>query len=396
MQRILFLSSVYPRSYDPTRGTYCYATCKALAEQGHDMRVVSPRSWLECLRHRSPGNECFEREVGPTEFPSYFYPPGILQSTYGWWMWNSIRRPLLRIANDFQPEAILSQWADPDGTTAVRLGRLFGVPVGIIVGGSDVLLLTKDARRRKVITRTLQATDAVFAVSRDLQEKTIALGVDPAKVHVTYRGVDESFCPGSKSVARERLGLRQDREILLWVGRMAPVKGLEVLLAAMERIAKQRPQAMLVLVGDGPIRTQLERDIERRGLGQHVKFIGAVVPEDLPDWYRAADLTVLSSHSEGIPNVLRESLACGTPYVSTAVGGIAELSDHPAIRLVPPRDPAAFARGVFESLASPQSIPANLIERGWSRRSQQIVDCLAGSRTVARENTNVTLEPVTS
>jgi glycosyltransferase involved in cell wall biosynthesis len=77
-----------------------------------------------------------------------------------------------------------------------------------------------------------------------------------------------------------------------------------------------------------------------------------MVPHDqLPDWYGAADLTVLSSHSEGIPNVLRESLACGTPYVATRVGGVAELSEDPAVRLVPPGDPAALAGAIRASLA---------------------------------------------
>jgi glycosyltransferase involved in cell wall biosynthesis len=92
------------------------------------------------------------------------------------------------------------------------------------------------------------------------------------------------------------------------------------------------------------------------GLAPNIRFIGTVDSTGLPDWYRAADLTVLSSHSEGIPNVLRESLACGTPYVATRVGGIAELCSDPAIRLVQPGNSPALAMAIEEGLSSKSRI----------------------------------------
>ncbi len=376
MRRILFFSMVYPRAYEPTRGTFCYATCKALAQR-HQVRVVSPQAWMECLRRPQPLDPRFVREVGPTEYPCYLYPPGIMRASYGHWMWHSVRRSLLRTAAEFRPQAILSQWADPDGTTAVRLGRRLGIPSGVIVGGSDVLLLVKDRRRRAVIARTLQSAQAVFAVSRDLREKTLELGVDPQRVHVVYRGVDEAFVPGPRDEARRRLGLPVDGEVVLWGGKMVPVKGLEVLLAAFARLAEARPQASLVLVGDGPRRGAVEQQVRTLGLQDRVRLVGLVESERLPDWYRAADVTALSSHSEGIPNVLRESLACGTPYVATRVGGIAELGDHPALQLVPAGDAGAMASALEQALARGERIPADYVQRGWSASAEQRVEILS-------------------
>jgi glycosyltransferase involved in cell wall biosynthesis len=377
MRRILFLSSVYPRAYDPTRGTYCYALCKALATS-HEIRVVSPQSWLDRLRHPHPGNAQFTRDVGPTDFPCFFYPPGVFRSTYGWWMWHSVRPSLLATVRQFRPEGILSYWAHPDGEVAVRLGQRLGVPVGIIVGGSDVLLLTHNPRRRKVISATLRSADAVFAVSQDLKERTVALGADPERVHVNYQGVDERFHPGDRAEACRRLGLPVEREVLLWVGRMVPVKGLETLLEACRQVVAKRPQVLLVLVGDGPSRAAIERQARDVRLAEHIRFVGAVRPENLPDWYRAAHLTVLSSHSEGIPNVLRESFACGTPYVATRVGGISELCKHPAVRLVAPQDPAALAAAIEDALESPQRIEEDFVERGWERCVERLVATLSG------------------
>ena len=109
----------------------------------------------------------------------------------------------------------------------------------------------------------------------------------------------------------------------------------------------------LFLIGDGPLRQQLEQLAARLGIADSVVFVGSRSQECLPDWYRAADLTVLSSWSEGMPNVLRESLACGTPFVSTKVGGIQEIEGVPAECLVPPGESAAMAAAICAALANP-------------------------------------------
>ena len=78
--------------------------------------------------------------------------------------------------------------------------------------------------------------------------------------------------------------------------------------------------------------------------------MGPKLHDELPDWYRAADLTVLPSRSEGLPNVLRESLACGTPFVASDVGGICEIGDETCSILVPPEDPEALAEAIEQGL----------------------------------------------
>lgn len=376
MKRILFLSMVYPRSYDRTRGTFCYATCKALAQIGCEVRVVSPRAWMECLSCKDPGEERFVREVGPTEFPCFYYPPGVLQSTYGAWMWHSVKRSLLKTCKSFRPDAVISYWAHPDGAVAGRLGRQLGIPVGTIVGGSDVMLLPRHTRRREAVTNALRAADVVFTVSKDLKDRTVALGVDSGRVQVVYQGVDEAFCPGDRGAARLQVGLPLDREIVLWVGKMVPVKGLEILLEAFREVKASRPNALLVLVGHGPLRSAVERQIADLQLKDDVVLAGAQQQESLPNWYRAANVTVISSHSEGIPNVLRESLACGTPYVATQVGGIAELSNHPAVRLVPPGQPHQLATAILQSLDANDRILVGSAQGSWASYAEQMLEFL--------------------
>src|SRR5690606_10249316 len=135
-------------------------------------------------------------------------------------------------------------------------------------------------------------------------------GIAPERVHVVYRGVDRArFYTGDRLAARQKLKLPLEAPILLWVGRMVDVKGIDVLLAAMEKLAPEHECLRLYLVGDGPLRGHLQAQAVAHGISGRVRFAGSAPHSELGDWYRAADWTVLSSRSEGVPNVLLESHA---------------------------------------------------------------------------------------
>src|SRR5207248_2291820 len=143
----------------------------------------------------------------------------------------------------------------------------------------------------------------------------------------------------------------------LWVGRMVRVKGLDVLLPACALLRRRGLVFRLYLVGGGPLRQALEAQARQLGLADSVCFPGPRPHEQLPDWYRAADLTILPSRSEGLPNVLRESLACGTGFVASRVGGIPEITAEPFSRLVPPGDSRALAEALDSSLRERPGLP---------------------------------------
>jgi glycosyltransferase involved in cell wall biosynthesis len=132
---------------------------------------------------------------------------------------------------------------------------------------------------------------------------------------------------------------------------MVPVKGLDILVAACQRLKQQVPDFQLYLIGDGPERPSLAAEVQRLGLSEHVVFVGPVDHDRLGVWFQAADLTVMPSRSEGIPNTLLESLACGTPFVASAVGGVPEVAGHAAGRLVPPERPDELAAAIEAALA---------------------------------------------
>jgi glycosyltransferase involved in cell wall biosynthesis len=381
--RLLLITNQFPNATQPMRGTFNLEMALALKRLGHTIEVVSPVSWVDEWRarrkgRRFPASRQAIYEGVPVCYPRYYYTPKLLRTRYGWFMWQSIRGTLLPLVATHPPDIVMSYWAHPDGHVGHQLARQIGKPCVVVTGGSDVLVLCKQNARRRSVLRVLNAVDMVVAVSADLKHKVEQLGVDPAKVHIGLRGVDtERFCPGDRAAARQRLALPADRPILLWVGEMLPVKGLETLIAACAILRNRNVDFLLQLVGKGPLRPSLESACFAQGLQEHVRFVGPVRHDALPDWYRAADLMVLPSRSEGTPNVLLESIACGTPFVASGVGGIPEIAAEGVDRVVPPGDTAALADAIEQQLATPGPFP----RRGftpctWTAAGEQLVSLM--------------------
>ncbi len=221
MPRLLFVSTVYPTPWEPHKGPANRSTVDSLRQIGCEVRVVAPVPWTRRIGERSAQS--------PQEnYPTYWYPPGLFRSHYHTAMRWSIGATLARVSRDYQPDAVLAFWTDPDGTVALRHARSRGIPCGIIAGGSDLMLLPADPARREVIAATLREADHVFAVGSVLERKAIELGAPRERVSNFLAGVDLTrFGPGDRREARARLDLPQDVPLLLWIGSMVPVKATE-------------------------------------------------------------------------------------------------------------------------------------------------------------------------
>lgn len=223
-------------------------------------------------------------------------------------------------------------------------------------------------RRVRAEASVIGCSDAILASCVAEADELVRLyGADPNRVEIVAPGVDHAFfSPGDRRGAR--FALRHldlgDGPVLLFVGRIQPLKGLDVAVRALAEL--QRPDATLVVVG-GASGTEGRNEVERigklvadLGLDAQVRFVDPVPHHLLSTYYRAADVCLVPSRSESFGLVALEAAACGTPVVASAVGGLRSLVEHDRTGyLVEGRDPADFSAHVAEILAVP-SVAAEL------------------------------------
>ena len=238
----------------------------------------------------------------------------------------------------------------PEGFAAVMLGKAFGIPIVCTVHGSDIKLYPWKSRATLLTTQwALRRVNCLISVSQDLQTLVFKL-VGTRQIRIARNGADgERFRPISKDDARSRLGLPSDKKLILFVGNLFTVKGVEFLLAALSQL--KRRDLHLYLVGDGHLRGDLTATANKLEVGDLCFFMGQRPHDEIPVWLSAVDCLVLPSLSEGFPTILVEAMVSGAPIVATAVGGVPEIvKDRKTGLLVAAKDPQALARAINELL----------------------------------------------
>lgn len=347
--RLLIVTSQFPIAGEPNRGRPIHQTVRELSKLA-DVRVLSPvaryprwarpRSYL--FRASDPAHTLPDCDVRYVEYPAL---PLLTRPFNGWLCARTLHAPL----REFAPDVVLSYWLYPDAFGAMHAARPAGLPLVVGARGSD--LRVRDAVSRRLTRPVLHAAQRILVVSEDLGRVAARdYDADPARIRAIPNGCDATiFHPRDRSEARAALGIDADAELVVYVGRLVPEKGLRELLDAMATLAPQRPKLRLALVGEGPMRAELDAKVAADPT-LRVHLPGAQGPHEVARWMAASDLVTLPSYSEGHPNVLVEALACGRPVVATPVGGIPEVVDADCGLLVEARDPVALAAGLRDAL----------------------------------------------
>lgn len=212
-------------------------------------------------------------------------------------------------------------------------GRLAGRPKQVkSVHGLSEVLTTWDSFKMDIYQMLDRAVtdrfcDLVICVSEQIQE-VMSKRHPEVKCVCIHNGVDITSCAASRSreSVRRELNVSDAAPMIVFVGRLVPVKGLTFLLESVEQLVKRWPDLTLVIIGDGPERAPLGRKARERGLTDRVMFLGHRA--DALNLIAAADLFALPSLSEGVPMVILEAMCVKTPIVATHVGGVPEILTH--------------------------------------------------------------------
>lgn len=242
----------------------------------------------------------------------------------------------------------------PSGYAAVKLSKKFNSPLVITAHGYDVYDLPfRSEEWFQKVKFALDSADHVITVSKSNFTLLVnELSIPADKISIIPNGFNSNlFKPMDKVLARKRLNLSEDKKIILNVANLVPVKGHKYLIEAMKNIVKDRKDIMLIIVGDGPLRGDLEKQIKKLNLENYVKLAGAKPHDEIPLWMNAADIFVLPSLSEGNPTVMFEALGVGLPFVGTAIGGVPEIITSEDYGLLcPPADPECLAEKILIAL----------------------------------------------
>ncbi len=216
-----------------------------------------------------------------------------------------------------------------------------------------------EPEEREIVERdAMLNADCIVAFSGHERDAMAGLyGADPGKVRLAPCGVDlEKFRPMDQKEVRRQLGLNGEK-LLLYVGRVEPLKGLDLLVETAAQIEAGDESVRMMVVGGGgpgePETDRVRRLAEERQVDDLIEFVGRVDQDQLPLYYNAADVCVVPSYYESFGLVALESMACGTPVVASRVGGLPTLVHHGHTGYLKPwRCPEAFANSVEMIISS--------------------------------------------
>lgn len=379
--RTLLFSTLYPSSARPLHGVFVETRLRELLQRGGvQTRVVAPVPWFWSTdeRHgayaamaRTPRHE--QRHGIEVYHPRFVRLPKVGMSSAPFMLALGARGTLARLQREgFDFDVIDAHYYYPDGVAAAMLALWFNKPLVVTARGTDVNLIPEYRVPRLLIQWAARRASASIGVSAALVERLRELGA--SRLHVMRNGVDlQRFQPLGQERMRADLQLA-GAPLWLTVGNLHEHKGQRLVVDAFAQFRQQQAGARLLIVGEGPDRLLLQRQIEALGLSDAVSLVGAVPNAELARWYSAADLLLLASSREGWPNVLLEAMACGTPVVASRVGGVPEIVQSAvAGRVVAERTPAAFAAAAADLLqhrAAPEQVRQYAEAFSWDRTSQ--------------------------
>ena len=354
--RILTFSTLFPNVEMPHHGIFVAERLRHLLASGIvQATVLAPVPWFPSrMKHysryakfaRVPAEETFENVM--VYHPRYPLIPKVGMSSAPALLAAASLRAIRRTLGDCkQFDLIDAHYFYPDGVAALLVAERLGKAVVITGRGTDLNLIPKYRIPRAWIRWAIKRANGLVTVSEALKSRLIELGAPSCRITTLRNGVDlEKFRPLDRGSLRRKIGVRGNT--LLSVGHLIERKGHHHVIESL-RILED---CYLMIVGTGPEEAKLRRLSESLGVDDRVTFVGYLDHESLLEYYNVADCVVLCSSREGMPNVLLESIACGTPVAATAVWGTPEVVDNPAAGVLIEERSAAGVAGAIRQLFS--------------------------------------------
>lgn len=356
-KKILWLTSSFPRFENDSASVFLHNLAESLIQQDYDMHVLAPDHLLvDNSLHKKLKNNHHFRYFLPRSLQKLAYGSGILPNLKAK-PWLFVQVPFFIIALFFstwrlilqlKPHLLHAHWIFPQGTIAVILGKLFGIPTVVTAHGGDAFALQGSVLgliKQWTIKLSNIWTSNTFATAK-------AVGKDLPQPEIIPMGINyQLFNSGNRITTSEA-------NILLFVGRLVEKKGVHDLITAYSLLPKiLQNRSQLWIIGDGNEREILEALAISLKINENVRFFGRIPNDQLPDYYATADIFIApsiidsSGDTEGQGVILLEAMASRTAVISTKTGGISEIIKHGKNGiLVNPGNPKELSRAIQKLL----------------------------------------------
>jgi glycosyltransferase involved in cell wall biosynthesis len=398
--KILMVTSSYPKFPGDVTSPFIESIARSLAARGHAIDVVLPHH--PDLRLGGAGGT-----GEPLRFFPYRYAPRPEWSRWGYaqslradvkirksaWLLAplaalAVRSEVARRLRETRYDAVHAHWLVPNAAFVAGVARAHRAPFVVSLHGSDVFLAERLAPARALGRRALAAAGAITACSDDLHRRAWALGARRDRIRTVPYGVDvDRFAPArADRTLRARWDVPPGATLVVAVGRLVEKKGFAHLVDA----ARCVEDVHVVVAGDGDLRPALEQ--RARGVGDRVRFVGALDRDTVARAVAAADVVAVPSvvdaagNVDGLPNTVLEALASGRALVASRVAGIPEVvEDDVNGLLVPAGDVAALAAALARLARDPaarerlgREARARAVARlGWDAVARSFEECYA-------------------
>jgi glycosyltransferase involved in cell wall biosynthesis len=365
--RIICPTYWYPQHATDTQATYVHDINRHLARRGHRVTVVTPGNSTMPARDSFDGVDVVRF---PMELPVDLTYGRVAQSRVNL-MGKVARlavmahyleaqfRSTLAVAREHGADVIHAHWAIPTGPAAVSAARRLGLPSVITMHGGDVYVNPEQGYDfptrwyvRPALRWTLRKAGALTAITEDCRQHALRAGAPTRSMHLVFNGTDlRRFSPApAGTVVDPRFG----PSMIFACRQLFPRKGIRFLVEAAAQLKSRFPDLKVVVAGDGFERPDLIALAERLGIARDVTFLGWVPNFELPQYYRAAAVSVIPSLEEGFGIPAAEAMGCETAVVASDAGGLPEVVEHGVTGLIVPRgDANALAEAIDSLLADP-------------------------------------------
>mgnify|MGYP000033794066 CR=1 FL=1 len=394
MLKILLVTNLYPNKFEPTRGVFTEQIVKCLSIK-NEVEVVAPIPWMPPLinkfikkNHKSLPKICTYNDV-KVHHPAYVVIPKVGRWLYGILFFLGVFNTLRKIKKTYNPDVINVHWMYPDGFGTVVAAKILGIPVVTHSLGCDINETATYPSRRFFIKLALKWANFNISVSEELRKKTIQIGSPSNLTATIMNGVNSDlFQSRNKTSLRKNLSLPEDKTLFLYAGNFNIEKGLEILVRAFSKVHKKYNDALLVIVGSGPLESKIYQLVSELDISHKIVFVGRVNHNQVPEYLAAADFLCLPSLREGCPNIVLEALSTGTPVLSSRVGAVPEMlnsQDHILGLLSEPNNIDCFASIIEQSLSMDWQRPLKFDWINWQESADAIASVLTDVVNTARK-----------